>query len=155
MRKNSKKNWAEALSLFKEAVNKSSKDFDEFINEVKKDAFISCANDFVKKAEKEWNEFTKTDFFKKAEKEIIDLKDKIIKEKNGRMEIFIPYDRNKDTLFTSINDNFFEAVVKAEDGSNERKTVLFLPHDIDVHSETHSYDSNQHLMIVSFNKIKR
>ena len=83
------------------------------------------------------------------------MKDRFVKEKNDRMEIFIPYDRNKDTLFTSINDNFFEATVQAEDGSHEQKTSLFLPNDIDVRSETQTYDSNQHLMIVSFNKIKR
>lgn len=79
------------------------------------------------------------------------LKKRVSKTKDNVI-INIPYDRNTDTIETSIKDNYFTAVVKNEEGTNEVSTSVYLDDDVDVDSVSRRYDAEKKLMYFTFVK---
>lgn len=78
---------------------------------------------------------------------------KRVKDSEDSYEINIPYDRNTDTLTTTINGDQFTAVVKSSDGTNERSTSIYIPEDVDINSVSRRYDEATQKMYFTFKKI--
>lgn len=103
----------------------------------------------------EWDDFDKA--FENAEKSLNKSMKKLNKRfKNTKdsLTINIPYDRNTDTLTTTIDNNTFKAVVKteSENGSSEKETSIYLDETVDKDSVTRKYDAEKNLMYFTFKK---
>ena len=98
--------------------------------------------------------------FKEAQKELDEsiaaLERRIKKTKHG-MTVTVPYDRNKETLSTSIEDGVLTVVVKSEDGSSVQTTSVTLPENFDekLKGVYRQYDEEKHEMHLHFSFKKK
>ncbi len=127
-----------ALDKFKELSN----DINSSINDFELDKFDTMFEDVNKSFEKSMTRLNKS----------VNRLKKRVKNTDTELVINIPYNRNTDTLSTTIEDNQFKAVVKSEDGTTTRETNIFIDDDVDVDSVTRKYDEERNVMYFTFKK---
>lgn len=126
---------------------------DSMLSRMKKisDAMNNSIQDF------EWNDFDKA--FENAEKNLNKSLKKInkrFKNTSDSLTINIPYNRETDTLTTTIDNSMFKAMVKTDTDTEhkENETSIFLDETVDKDSVTRKYDAEKKLMYFTFKKFK-
>lgn len=126
---------------------------DSMLSQMKKmsDAMNNSIQNF------EWDDFDKA--FENAEKSFNKSMKKInkrFKNTSDSLTINIPYNRNTDTLTTTIDNSMFKAIVKTETDTEQKENVtsIYLDDTVDKDSVTRKYDTEKNLMYFTFKKIK-